>query len=238
MWIKKINTNAESFANYYVDGKPRIDTYRAMNERTLYYVREGLNVCVVYYGHPGVFVDASHESIRVARKEGFNAQLLPGISAEDCLFADLNIDPSIGCQSFEATGFLVHKRKFDTSSHLILWQIGVIGELKHRDAGDYSKHGLNVLVDYLKRYYDADHEVIVYQAAQYAIYKPIIQHVILSNLSQARINVFSTLYVPPKEQASLDYGMINRLGLLSELEQVKSNPIINKLFRFTHKNKK
>jgi uncharacterized protein YabN with tetrapyrrole methylase and pyrophosphatase domain len=235
MWIKKINPNAESLADYYEDGKPRIDTYRAMNERTLYYVREGLNVCVVYYGHTGVFVDPSHESIRVARKEGFNAQLLPGISAEDCLFADLNIDPSIGCQSFEATSFLVRKWKFDTSSHLILWQIGVIGEFIHKDTGDYSKHGLTVLVDYLKHYYDADHEVIVYQAAQYAIYQPIIQRVLLSKLSQAQISVFSTLYVPPKEQAPLDYGMVNRLGLLSELQEVKSNPFINKLFRFTHK---
>jgi hypothetical protein len=36
--------------------------------------------------------------------DGFDAVMLPGISAEDCLFADLGIDPGmIGCQSFEAT---------------------------------------------------------------------------------------------------------------------------------------
>jgi uncharacterized protein YabN with tetrapyrrole methylase and pyrophosphatase domain len=234
MWIKKINPNAESLADYYVEGKPRIDTYRAMNERTLYYVRQGLNVCVVYYGHPGVFVDPSHESIRVGRKEGYNAQLLPGISAEDCLFADLNIDPSIGCQSFEATSFLVRRRKFDTSSHLILWQIGVIGDLRY-NPGKYNKHGLIMLVDLLKKYYDPSHEVVVYEEAQYAICKPIFQLFPLSKLTQANVNLASTLYVPPKEQAPLDYGMVNRLGLLSELEEVKSNPFINKLFRFTHK---
>jgi precorrin-2 methylase len=56
-------------------------------------VREGLNVCAAFYGHPGVFVYASHQSIRLARAEGFEAQMLPGISAEDCVFADLGIDP-------------------------------------------------------------------------------------------------------------------------------------------------
>jgi len=238
MWIKKTNSNTESLADYYIDGKHRRDIYQTITERILYYVKKGLNVCVIFYGHPGVFVDSSYESIRLARQEGFSASMLPGISAEDCLFSDLNIDPSIGCQSFEATGFLVRKRKFDTSSHLILWQIGVIGEFIHKDTADYSKHGLTVLVDYLKHYYDADHEVVVYQAAQYAIYKPIIQRVLLSNLHEAQINVFSTLYVPPKGQAPLDYGMVDRLGLLSELKEVNSNPFINKLFRFTHKNKK
>ena len=59
-----------------------------------------------------------------ARAEGFNARMLPGISAEDCLFANLGADPGThGCQSFEATSFLLRKPKFDTLTHLILWQI-------------------------------------------------------------------------------------------------------------------
>jgi uncharacterized protein YabN with tetrapyrrole methylase and pyrophosphatase domain len=238
MWIKNINHNAESLEDYYVVGKRRIDTYREIIEHTLNRVRDGLRVCVVWYGHPGVFVYSSYESIRLARQEGFSACMLPGISSEDCLFADLNIDPSIGCQSFEATGFLVRKRKFDTSSHLILWQIGVIGEFYHKDTADYSKRGLSVLEDYLKQYYDPDHKVIVYEAAQYAISKPNIQRVHLSDLAESQVNVLSTLYVPPEDTANINYSMANKLGLLSELREVKSNPFINKLFQFTHKNKK
>jgi hypothetical protein len=35
--------------------------------------------------------------------------MLPAISAEDCLFADLGVDPADhGCPSYEATDFLVH----------------------------------------------------------------------------------------------------------------------------------
>jgi hypothetical protein len=96
-----------------------------------------LEVCVVFYGHPGVFVQPAHEAIRVARLEGFTARMLPGISAEDCLFADIEVDPGVyACQSFEATDFLVRKRKFDPRSPLVLWQIGSIGDLYYH-SGKY-----------------------------------------------------------------------------------------------------
>ena len=50
-------------------------------------------------------------------REGFNAQMLAGISAEDCLFADLGLDPGKnGCQSFEATDFLIRRRQFEPTS--------------------------------------------------------------------------------------------------------------------------
>jgi precorrin-2 methylase len=87
--IKSLNPNAEMLMDLYGKGKPRYTTYAEMAERIVTAVREGLDVCAVFYGHPGVFAYPSHESIRIARAEGFEAQMLPGISAEDCLFADL-----------------------------------------------------------------------------------------------------------------------------------------------------
>jgi hypothetical protein len=101
--------------------------------------------------------------------------MLPGISAEDCLFADLGIDPGeLGCQSFEATYFLINRRKFDTSSHLILWQIGVIGDISYDPYRD-NKLGLHILANYLQKYYDHDYEVYIYQASEFIICIPIIQ---------------------------------------------------------------
>jgi uncharacterized protein YabN with tetrapyrrole methylase and pyrophosphatase domain len=126
--------------------------------------------------------------------------MLPGISSEDCLFADLNIDPSIGWLTFEATDFLVRKRKFDTLCHLILWQIGAIGDVTYNPA-KHNKSGLIILRDFLKKYYDTDHEVVVYEAAQYAVCKPVIQCLPLSKLDQAYVDLGSTLYIPPKTSA-------------------------------------
>src|SRR2546429_6584747 len=53
---------------------------------------------------------------RQAREEGFEAEMLPAVSAEDCLFADLGVDPGDeGCQSFEATSFLLFRSEEHTS---------------------------------------------------------------------------------------------------------------------------
>lgn len=95
-----------------------------MAEAMLHPVRHGQNVVTIYYGHPGIFVYASHRAIQIAHKQGLKAKMLPGVSALDCLFADLGIDPSYpGLQVLESTGFLVRNRKILTDGHLVLLQV-------------------------------------------------------------------------------------------------------------------
>jgi uncharacterized protein YabN with tetrapyrrole methylase and pyrophosphatase domain len=218
MWIKKLNSNVESLFDCYVEGKPRLEAYKKMVERILKNVRDGLKVCVVFYGHPGVFVDPSHEAIRIARTEGFSARMLPGISAEDCLFADIGLDPGKhGCQSFEATDFLVRKRKFDPKSPLILWQIGTIGDLyyhKNSHNSDTAIRGLQVLTHILEEHYNKAHEVIIYQASYFPLCQPDIQHVPLGKIQEARITAASTMYVPPNDPQTLDEEIIRELGMV------------------------
>ncbi len=211
-WIKDVNPSAESLYPYYQQGECRIVAYEGMIERILYEVRKGIKVCAVFYGHPGVFVYPSHEAIKQARLEGYNAKMLPGISAEDCLFADLGIDPArFGCQSFEATDFLIHKRKFDTGCALILWQIGCIGDPTF-SLEPYGTRGLHVLTDYLCQHYAATHPVVVYEAAEYPIFDPGVEQVPLTKLPEAQISPISTLYIAPQTQAPLDDEMLERLG--------------------------
>jgi uncharacterized protein YabN with tetrapyrrole methylase and pyrophosphatase domain len=234
LWVKKMNPNSESLRSFYVEGKYRLDMYKQMTELTLKYLREGLNVCVIYYGHPGVFVNPSHNSIKQARAEGFDAIMLPGISAEDCLFADLGIDPGrLGCESFETSEFLYYGRKFDTSSHLILWQIGVIGDLSISPGRD-TKPGLNILANYLQEYYDRDHEVCIYQASEYIICKPIIQYLPLYMLAteEARVNGFSTLYVPPKRSSKqkVNYKLARKMGIYDQLRPTDIHFSVKRLF--------
>lgn len=212
-WIERLRPGAESLLHLYGPGKDRRDTYDEMVERILECVRVGQHVCAVFYGHPGVFVYPSHEAVRLARKEGYEAWMAAGISAEDCLFADLGVDPSSqGHQSYEATNFLVRKRRFDPHAGLILWQIGVIGDRSVRKAGTFNEEGLATLIEVLLEDYRAEHEVIVYEAAQWTIAKPSAQRVALANLGGARITPISTLYVPPKPGIPVDLELAARLG--------------------------
>ncbi|MFI1583783.1 hypothetical protein [Embleya sp. NPDC020630] len=78
--------------------------------------------------HPGVFAFPGHEAVRRARLDGIPARMLAGSSAGDWLFADPGLDPATrGCQSIEASDFLLRHRVFDPTSLLVLWQVGVIG---------------------------------------------------------------------------------------------------------------
>src|SRR6266700_5714918 len=95
MWIQKNNPNCFDLYEYYGNDKSRIITYTQMIERILAEVRSGKYVCALFYGHPGVFVTPSHNAIELARREGYDAVMLPAVSAEDCLYADLGVDPSM-----------------------------------------------------------------------------------------------------------------------------------------------
>jgi hypothetical protein len=160
-------------------------------------VRSGKCTCAVFYGHPGVFCWPGHEAIRQALREGYKAKMLPAISAEDCLFADLGLDPATtGCQSYQATDFLNNDRQVDPSSLLILWQIEVIGIPVFR-----SKRGklpaLPLLMKRLCRIYGPNREAILYIAPIQLFGEPIIQRLRLKQLTKARLYGSSTLCIPP-----------------------------------------
>jgi len=215
-WIEHLNPNNESLYDAYAEGKPRTDSYDEMVERILAPVREGASVCLALYGHPGVFVYPSHEAIRRARAEGHTARMLPGISAEDCLFADLEIDPALqGIRSYEATDFLVSGRPVDPTSGLVLWQVGAIGVATFYKRSVWRTEGLMPLAETLRRHYPPDHEVIVYTATTLPIAGPEIHRLRLDQLADPpngiEISVAATLYVPPAREAELDPAARERL---------------------------
>jgi hypothetical protein len=196
--LKELNpAGAESLTVLYAEGKQRLETYNQMIERTLDCVRAGLVTCMACYGHPGVFVYPSHESIRRARAEGYSARMLPGISAEDCLFADLGVDPGIsGCQSFEATDFLVNARRIDPTSSVVLWQIGVVGDATFKKLG-YDLSAMPLLVERLLSIYPASHPMYLYEAAVFHGCEPVIRQITAPELNYGGLTAGYTLYIPP-----------------------------------------
>ncbi len=210
--VESLNPETRPLQNHYVLGESRALAYEAMIEDILGHVREGLNVCAAFYGHPGVFVAPSHGAVRRAREEGLKARMLPGISAEDCLFADLGVDPArFGCQSYEATDFLVHRRSVDTTAALVLWQLGTVGNTAA--AEEAAPVGLDVLLETLLGLYPPEHDVVVYEASPYPGFNARIQRVSLVDLRREHATAMSTLYVPPAKPPELDLTMLDRLGL-------------------------
>lgn len=92
-------------------------------------VRAGKLVVGLLYGHPGVFATPGHRAIAIARQEGYPAKMLPGISAEDNLLADLGVEPALpGTAQFEASALVYGKLEIDTGLHSLIWQPGTVGK--------------------------------------------------------------------------------------------------------------
>ena len=89
--LERLNPNTRSLVELYREGVPRAEIYAEMARQIVDSAVAGKRVCAAFYGHPGVFASPSHEAVRRARAEGFPATMLPAISAEDCLFADLGV---------------------------------------------------------------------------------------------------------------------------------------------------
>jgi hypothetical protein len=218
-WLEERNPAAESLFALYAPGKDRRATYAEMVERLLAEVRAGRRVCAAFYGHPGVFVAPGHEAVRRAREEGFAAEMLPGISAEDRLVAELGFDPGArGLQSFEATDFLLRERRFDPTSHLVLWQVGGIGVRDFRSEPLWSPRGLALLADVLGETYGPAHEAVLYEASPYPPFPSTILRLRLEELRGAPATVRSTLWVPPLSERAVDPRRLDELRRLAGAE--------------------
>jgi len=224
-WLKTLNPRAESLHDCYRVGEPGLEGCERMVERILAAVRQGSETCAAFYGHPAIYVPPGLESVRRARQEGFPARLLPAISFEDCLFADLGIDPGVsGRVMYEATDFLVRPRTFDPTAALVLLQVGAIGLVDFALSDVPNRNGLRVLGEMLARHYPSTHQVAVYRTAQLPIFDPSIDWIALADVHKAPLSVVSTLYVPPLARRSIDSQILARLQKMAEVTPAGPHP--------------
>ncbi len=210
-WIATMNPRTQSLQHFYGDDKDRRNTYREMQEAILTEVRKNKRVVGVFYGHPGVFAQVPHYSIRQAQEEGYQAWMEPGISADACLYADMGIDPgAYGCQQFEASQFMFYQRQLDPSAYVILWQLGHAGDLSltPRLTGAPERQ---VLVDMLLEYYAPSHKVAIYESPFLPTQQPRIIWQRLDELPEADISLISTLVIPPGKRLIPNDEIVTRL---------------------------
>lgn len=140
----------------------------------------------------------------------------PGISAEDCLYADLGIDPGRhGCQHYEASQLLMFETPLNPNAYLVLWQVGVVGDrsLKRFSTGPEYRR---ILADVLARDYPSDHEVIIYRGATLPIQRPQIRRVALKNLPITDITAEETVVLAPAAPPTRNMAIRKRLKALDQ----------------------
>lgn len=218
LWLERMHPDVRSLQPYYAVGKSRLTTYREWVAVMMAEVRAGKRVCAVFYGHPGVFAWSPHKVIEAARAEGFPAHMEPGISAEDCLYADLGIDPGrFGCQHFEASQLLIYERRIDPSGYLVLWQVGLVGDMSLARFSTGAAYR-QVLVEVLSADYPLDHTVIIYRTPTLPIQRPHIRHVTLRELPELAMTAEETVVLPPAAPLKQNVAVRARLAALDKVE--------------------
>jgi hypothetical protein len=190
-----MNPTAERLPGYIPD-RSRKETYETWVQMILSSVREGRVTCAATYGHPGMYSYFARTSVRRARDEGFEAAMLPGISAEASLLCDVLVDPAEGgWQSYLAGFFVNRKPVFDTGSQLLLWQITVVD--RSGPPRDIDKPGLKRLTEYLVTHYGPEHEVVLYEASRNPAVESVVKRMPLRELAEGRFHEVASLYIPP-----------------------------------------
>ena len=158
--------------------------------------------------------------------------MLPGISAEDSLLADLAIDPAHnGLQSLEATDLVARDRQLLTDSNVIIWQVGCVGDPRFNSKG-YTNQFLEVLIKKLQDVYGKDYEIIHYVGAHYSIYDPVRERIKLSEFVKPevakKVTSVSTFFVPPKEIRPLKEDVCRLLNLKTDQKSHQPLPMPTK----------
>lgn len=203
-WIQQRAKQAESLVDLYFSSPDRRTSYEAITHKILTVLETVEHLCVVFYGHPCVFANPGLLAVHhVLTTTQHDAIILPGISAMDCLFADLAIDPGVpGCQFVEATDLLIYERKLNPELHLLIWQIATLGQLGHASCEDalLSKQRYTRCYEHLRRWYPKTHPMVIYEASLYPTIAPVIRnHQLQDLIAQPEMTTLSTLYLPPLE---------------------------------------
>lgn len=236
--IRELNANAVDLYEYYGEGKRRRVTYVEMAELMLREVRHGLTVVGVFYGHPGYFVNPARRALAIAAMEGHDTMMLAAVSAVDCLFSDLRVDPGVfGCQVLMANRLLTSDSIVATTCHVVFLQVSAVGDSGFSFSG-YKNANLGPFFDKLIELYGEEQESIYYKAAIFPGFDPVITVRKLSDYrsAEARTNIGAgILYVPPRGVTVVSLAPIQSFtadnpyrtfesGIVAELERHQTPP--------------
>lgn len=208
-WIIDNAKQSASLEPYYHATPKRVDAYETMTQKIIetYYNVESL--CVAFYGHPILFTTSALTAVKRIREQGGHALVLPAVSAIDCLFSDLAINPGDkGYYSVDATDLLIYDKQIDPHSHLVIWQVNSLGAFNLK-----STTKLPILMQYLKNFYPECHELILYEAPQYPRQKPKVKKAKLHTLVTQTVTPKTTLYVPPLPGRQLSQQYVDLLEM-------------------------
>lgn len=196
IYIKRLSKLSETLEPVYFQSESRENSYNNIAQKIHIELENFNSICVVIYGHPCVFATPGLLALSDLDNT-IKTVVCPAISAQDCLYADLRFDPaSGGIQTFDATEYLLYDKLIDTSSHTVIYQIGMVGNLG-LPTNKVNKEAINFIKKKLLNVYEKEKNAVIYESALYPGNNPKISEFDLDDLDIQELTTISTLYIPP-----------------------------------------
>jgi precorrin-2 methylase len=203
-YIRSLGPRVVDLIPEYKEGRHRLETYQHMAARVIAEARKNPPVAFLTYGHPQWLVFPTELIADAARRLDLNVTAIAGISCIDTVVLELGIDPAArGLQIFEATGLVTSNTPIVASVPCIVLQTEAFRNetytLKRQGADRFS-----AFVDYLRKFYPADHKILSVYSATHPLMKPVTIEFALADLASVfeRATVSGTIYIPPLVNAA------------------------------------
>ena len=183
----------------------RSNIYHAIAEHIINEFEHYDNICFALYGHPFFCAQPALHAIEKIANERKDITIynFPAVSALDCLWSDLKVNPAEnGMQLYEASFMIYRKIPLLTQVDLVILQAGLI-DIDTIYTGK-ERSNTDKLRDYLLEFYNVDHPIVIYEAAQFPSQEPKIINTNLENIKASEISTLTTLYIPCEKRKSDD----------------------------------
>jgi len=207
----------------YQESGQRLSAYYHMAAQVVDAALDHPPVAFAMHGHPIVGTYAPFLIQDMAGLLSLEVEVQPGISAMDCLCADLMIDPTVsGMQMYEATDLLLRRRPLQPDVPAMIWQVGCVESRLHTMRVSKPVR-FDRLRDHLLRYYPPMHEVTAAFSSPHPLMSSTMHRFALGALcEQARLlhAGFSLLIPAIAERPIEDHDLCQQLDSHEHLRRI------------------
>jgi uncharacterized protein YabN with tetrapyrrole methylase and pyrophosphatase domain len=204
----------------YRKDRSRTDNYADAGEVVLNAAKVQNPVAYLTPGNPVVWDAVTQRILEGSRLRGLRTKIVPGISFIDTMLADLEQEMAPGFQVYDASWVVGAEMQPDARTACVLVQIGLF--CKNYPGIDTMPRatGLEVLRDYLLKFYPRDHLIVLVRSRTGGPTEPFVRPLALGELATVPgdCQLGASLYIPPLLEAALAEEFAARI---SKVETVK-----------------
>lgn len=204
----------ESIDYLYVDGAVDDDNYGSILKYIMDSLKQYNSIAFVCQGNPRLGVSLVDMLWAIQESEGFDLELIAGVSSFETLIIDVRCDPlERGVVMMDANRWLLFNHVPNIELDYFIYHICSIATKGTNYSDPSIDNRLDLLQASLLQAYPPDHKCKIVQSSGAGTGSEVIFEVAMANLQEAmpEIGFATTLFIPAAREASLEPGILNIL---------------------------